>query len=345
MKPVLVLLVSLTVAPLAVRAQTDQIDAAEQRRKLAGAAHAFVTGDSAPELYPAESSDVGPQTVLQFKRPHTLFAATVDAQYFYTDNMFLSENGKRGTDELVSTAEFALAPEPYDLGGGTFAPRIGYRHQWFDFGLASDKHATVVVLGPPNVVSSVPFNAFDFNVQTLFTDVSWSREDWRVELGFEFARFMSTSRYDEFYKEYVPHLTVERIIPLNDQAAFAVGYTGDYRFSDIAPFHPSAFVPIPPTDLADRTDHALFASYTQSLCPHAAVQPYAQARFTHFTRSTVGERNDLVTTLGVALYWTVCSHCELRGFVDYNLRGSDNSAVAEYRQFDAGGGVNLTFRF
>ena len=61
--------------------------------------------------------------------------------------------------------------------------------------------------------------------------------------------------------------------------------------------------------------------------------------------STIGRRNDLLSSVGAAVYWTVCPNFEMRAFVDYTMRFSDNSAVSEYSQFDGGLGVNATFRF
>src|SRR5262249_37013186 len=116
----------------------QQVDDMQQRRQRAQAADSYAEGSSAPELYPEESSHVGPQTVLKMKPRRTLFEAMADVQYFYTDNMFLTEKQKHGADVLVSTAQFALAPSPYDFAGGALAPRVGYQHQWFDYGLLDD---------------------------------------------------------------------------------------------------------------------------------------------------------------------------------------------------------------
>src|SRR3989442_1789117 len=116
-----------------------QVDAVQQRRQLEQTARSYETGESAPELYAGENADVGPQSILKFKPRKTWFEAMADAQYFHTDNMFLNQHDKIGADVLVSTAQFALAPTPYELGGGRFAPRFGYRHEWFNFGLASDE--------------------------------------------------------------------------------------------------------------------------------------------------------------------------------------------------------------
>jgi len=325
----------------------QQVNDSQQQRKLIQSAKSYREGDSAPELYSDENSDLGPQSVLKMKPRHTLFEAMADAQFFYTDNMFLNENGRHEADVLVSTAQFALAPTPYDLAGGLLAPRIGYRHQWYDFGLAGNQKVTVFNFnteeeGPASV------NVFDFNSQTAFADAQWSKNNWLAEAGFDYQRLLSTANYEEFYHEYVPRWSLQRIFPLCERSAITLGYAGDYRFGS-----PKPFVFVPPSssiirinpDLGDRTDHSLFATYNQSLCRHVILQPYYQLKYTHFTDSTIGRRNDLLSSVGAALYWTVCANCEIRTFFDYNLRFSDNPSVSEYHQFDGGGGINVTFRF
>ncbi len=325
----------------------QQVDDVQQKRNLAQSAKDYKEGDSAPELYPDETADVGPQTVLRLQPRHTLFEAMADAQYFYTDNMFLNERHHQGADVLVSTVEFALAPTAYDFAGGKLAPRIGYQHQWFNFGLA-DKDRIEIFDYSVNDRRSASLSLFDFNSQTAFTDVQWSKDNWVFEAGFDFRRLLSSSDYEEFYKEYVPRWSVQRVVPFCEHAAAIVGYAGDYRFGD-----PTPVVFVPPSqpprtvnpDLGDRTDHTLFVTYNQILCRHAVFQPYYQLKYTHFMDSTLGSRNDLLSSVGAALYFTVCSNCEIRAFADYNTRFSDNRFVSEYQQFDGGGGVNVTFRF
>ena len=123
---------------------------------------ATATGGNAPELFAEETKDVGPQSILKMKQKKTYFEAVADSQFFYTSNMLLQEsgNGLRLTDTsvFVNTAQLALAPTPYQIGPGLLAPRIGYRHQWFDYGLESNSRA---------------LGGFDFDVSTVFVDLRY----------------------------------------------------------------------------------------------------------------------------------------------------------------------------
>jgi len=315
----------------------QQMDSVQQRERLSRTAKSYDNEVPAPELYRGETNDVGPQSILQFKARKTYVEAVADAQYFYTDNMFLNKHDKQHADVLVSTAQFALAPTAYDLWGGQFAPRIGYKHQWFDYGLISDKQVTVVDF--QNLTSrQVGLNAFDFNAQTIFTDARWTRDNWIFMAGFDFTRLMDTGHYDQFYREYVPRWGVQRDFAFSDTRAFSLAYEGDYRFAntDLPP-------PTLSSDFDSRTDHSLILSYTQSLCPQALVQHYYRFKYTYYT---AGEnRNDYLNSFGVALYCAITRQITLRGFVTYDIMRTTGELVPDYNRLDAGGGVNLTIRF
>ncbi len=315
----------------------QQVDSVQQRRQIEQTTRSYQAGESAPELYPGEYTDVGPQSVLAFKPRQTYFEAWADSQYFYTDNMFMNQHDKTGADVLVSTAHFALAPSPYELAGGKFAPRLGYRHEWYNFGLASDKQVQAYDFQAQSL-KQVRLHEFDFNAQTAFIDGRWMRNNWIVEAGFNYQRLLTWSGLDEFYRESVPHWGVRRIFRLDQTKALTIGYNGDYRFTETA---------LPPPSFSDnfydRTDHSLSVTYTQSLCQSATVQPYYRFQYTHFTKGE--SRNDYLHTFGLALYCSITSQIGLRAFVGYDIMDTNSQLAPDYKKLDAGGGLNLTIRF
>ena len=315
----------------------QQMDAVQQRERLSRAAKSSENEVPAPELYRGETNDVGPQSILQFKPRKTYFEAIADAQYFFTDNMFLNQHDKQHADVLVSTAQFALAPTAYDLWDGQFAPRLGYRHQWFDFGLISDKQVTVADFNTLTV-HDVGLNAFDFNVQTVFTDARWARGNWIFMAGFDFTRLLDTDHYDQFYREYVPRWGVQRNFTLNEKTVVSLGYEGDYRFAD-TDFPP----PTLSSDFESRTDHSLLASLSYNLCAQSVLQPYYRFKYTHFTQGE--KRDDYLNSFGLALYFTITRQITMRGFVGYDIMNTNSDFVPDYNVFNAGGGINLTIRF
>lgn len=315
----------------------QQVDSVQERRQLERNARPIEPGELAPELYAGEISDTGPQTVLTFKPRKSYFEAIADAHYFYTDNMFLNEEDEQSADVLVSTAQLALAPTPYDLGGGKFAPRIGYRHQWYMFGLAKDEQVNVFDFGT-GTFRTADLDEFDFNAQTIFTDNRWTLGQWAFDLGFDYTRLMDSEDYDQFYQEYVPRWGVQRLFPLHESGALSVGYAGNYRFAQ---------TDLPPPGFNDnfntRTDHILLVGYTQSLCKYAVVQPFYRFKYTRFTQGD--ERNDYLHSVGLAAHCFFTQHIGLRAFAGYDILETSNPSVPDYRRLDAGGGLNLTLRF
>jgi len=331
----LLLLAIATFAAMSVRAQigglVNQVDDSQARNQLSQSAQEGVDGsNSVPQLYEGESSDVGPQTVVRAKPRRTLFEAKADVQLFYTDNLFLSETFKQDTMVLLSTAQFALAPTPYAVGNGTLMPSLGYRHQWFDFGMNGG--------AIPHVLA---YRDLDFNAQTVFAGAVWQRDNWSFGGGLDATRLMQTSSYVQFYEELVPHWMARRALPINDCMAFAVSYEGDYRATHIRP----RFLEFGTEDASDRTDHSIVLTYTQMLCKHGVFQPFYRMKYTHFTAYPEGPRNDYLNTLGAGLYWLVCPHFSVRTFVNYDILTTGNPRVEEYRKFDGGGGIDVTVRF
>ena len=111
-------------------AAVQQTDSFRQRQQLQSTLPP--TGqpeEMAAELYPEENADIGPQSILRLKPRHRWFSATVDAQYYYTDNLFLSDQDTIGTDVLLSALQLAITPPAFALGAGRVAPRLGAQPQ------------------------------------------------------------------------------------------------------------------------------------------------------------------------------------------------------------------------
>ncbi|HEX4265296.1 MAG TPA: hypothetical protein VH597_13245 [Verrucomicrobiae bacterium] len=321
-------------AAVSARAQigglVNQVDNSRTRAGLNQSAEAMAT-NAVPDLYDGESSDVGPQSVVQARQRRTLFAAQADEQFFYTDNVLQVEKRTQSTGVLLSTAQFALTPGPFALGNGTLSTEVGYRAQWFDFGLDGTR------------AKSLPFRLrdLDFSAQSVFAEALWSHGNWSFGGGLDATRLMSINNYHPFYDELVPNWTARFSLPINDQIAVAASYEGDYRATSIR----RQFSEFATSDASDRTDHSALLTYTEVFCKRFVFQPYYRMQYTHYTAYPLGPRNDYLNSLGAGLYWIVCPHFSIRTFINYDLLVSGNRNVQEYRKLDAGGGVNLTVRF
>ncbi len=333
---------ALALAVNAVHAQipaaSQQVDSLEQRRQLASVSSLLIVPNPVPEFYEGETSDVGPQSVLKLKPRRTYIEASADEQFFFSDNVFLGDQRKQGADVLVSTVSAALAPTPFEFAGGQLSPRLGYQHQWFNYGLLAS--------GTVHVYPSfkyVPLDTFDFNVSTIFSDVAWRCQNWTFTLGGDYRRLLDSGSYNEFYHELVPRWAVQRDFQLCESVAVAVRYEGDYRFTQSAP--PAALHPSSPKFTAafnDRTDQSLAVIGSWRICRHAVLQPFYRFQFSHFTQI---QRDDFLNSFGLALIFPLTAQISVRTFVSYDLATTDGFYVQDYQKLDAGGGVNLTIRF
>jgi len=320
---------SLSLGAVTAWAQTpaaiDQVDSQQQRNALAQSTQLqYDQGQAAPELYPGETDDVGPQSVLNIKPRRTLFQGLADSQYYFTDNVFLDHSTRVASGVLVSTAQFALAPTPYAIGGGLSAPRIGFREQWYDF-FQYESHSPTL-------------STYDFNAQTAFADEHWTRDNWTAGVGFDYTRLMTTASYRQFYTEYVPRWDLTRLFPWADgKHVVSLGYQGYYHFTDA-----SQFQVLPVNNFFDRVDSVFLASFTCEPCPDVVVQPYYSFRYTHFTSGP--SRDDYLNSIGVTGYYFFNKYCSARVFTSFDKRFS-SVVAAEYHQFNAGLGGNITFAF
>lgn len=293
----------------------QQVDTVQQQQQLQQTANLAGQTNSPPELYSGETGDIGPQSVLR-RHHRKFFEAYVDEQFFYTDNMFLTEHGKQGSDVLVSTLFAAFAPEPYKISGGTFTPRLGFQQQWYSYGNAGQ---------------------IDFNAQTIYADGAWRRKNWFFTGDASYQRLLDSDGYGQFYTEAVPHWSVVRIFPLNEKIGISASYEGDYRFTTSSQTPPGLN-----RDMNDRTDHSVVLVANWQLCQHALVQPFYRFQFAHYTQL---HRDDYINSLGVALYCPLNKFFTLRAFVNYNDVNTDGFFAQDYDSLNAGGGLNFTVRF
>ena len=313
----------------AARAQNpgaiDQVDNTQQRRSFEQSAQLrYETGENLPDLYPGETDDVGPQSVLSLKKRRTLFEGIADAQYYFTDNVFLDHSHRVNSGVLVSTVQFALAPTPYALGPGELAPRIGFRQQWFDFFEYKAENPSLKI--------------YDFNAQTAFIDEHWTfRNTWKFGAGFDYTRLMTTASYHQFYAEYVPRWDATYLLPISRKQVLSLGYQGYYHFTQAGQFQI-----LPNSTFFNRLDNMFIASYTMLPCESLVVQPFYSFRYTTFTSGV--HRDDYLNSVGVGFYYFFNNYVSARLFTNFDHRDS-NVTQAEYHQFDAGAGLNLTLRF
>jgi hypothetical protein len=77
------------------------------------------TTTNAPELYPGEATDVGPQRILRLKPRAKYFNVMFDSQVFYSDNANFAEGSAIiGSAVFVNTAQGLFTTPEITLGPG-----------------------------------------------------------------------------------------------------------------------------------------------------------------------------------------------------------------------------------
>jgi hypothetical protein len=285
--------------------------------------------DSVPPLYPGEEQDSGRQLLLETApRPHWDWVnINLDTQYFYTSNALLANTGRKPTGLLVSTAAAMLAAPPIVVPYGNLFTRLGYQYQWFNFGLG----------GPGQHLNDIDFDAATVSLEAEY-DLA---HQWSIFGSLDYTRLLSEGNdLDEFYKELVPTVGVEKIYQFRTNAQLSVAYSGNYRFTDEVPF------PSQGRGANNRTDQALSFVLNWQVAPKVIIRPFYRFQYSYYPDFFAGShRNDLLNTLGVSANYCFNSWSSMRLFLTYDFFNSDASTVPNYRKLDVGGGLSVGLKF
>lgn len=278
-------------------------------------------GTNAPEIYPGENADIGPQYILRLLPQRTYFMVRADSQYLYTDNVLLTRAPATPGTEFVNTIQAAFAPTAYKIGPGRFSPQVGYLSQWFNYEMGNHD-----------------LGAIDFNVQTAYASAQYQLPDnWTIFGEFDYNRFLSQANYDEFYHEYVPSAGVQRLFHITDNSLLALGLQGDYH---------NSWTINPPNNSQDRADGICSVSFVWQITPRIAVQPYYQFQYTYYHRNGPVDNNAYLNSFGLSASYYFTPNLSVRLFASDAINETDyTSMVQEYHAYNFGAALAYTFRF
>ena len=302
-------------------------------------------GTNAPAIYEGEESDVGPQHILHVASRRTHFQVRADSEYLYTDNAFQAPRiaafgnlfkAFPGTI-FVNTLSFALAPEPYRLGNGRFAPTVGLQNQWFNY-----------AIGGPNGGTPIDLSVNNFDAETAFIGGRYLLpSDWTLYGRFEYNRFVNQANYlgREFYYDFVPTVGAQKMVKLRDDMMLTFDIKGDYHDSWTKP---SPFIfGTPPLGEEDRADLTADLTLNYRATSRLVLQPYGRVQYTYYRYDTTGSlqgRNDQTYSLGAAAIYYFTEGLSLRCFFNQDMRQSSDR-FAKYHAYYTGAELNYTLRF
>jgi hypothetical protein len=306
-----------------------RIESATQRLERTGLQPRLQTpaSEEIAPLYVEEEKDIGPQHLILQKPRHLWLEAAGDLQFGSTSNVYLAEDGKTDSSLMTSTLQIAITPPAWKLDAGELSAKAGYRHQKFNYGIATGGQESSI-------------NDVDFDISSLFFQGSFLyNERWLTTLGLEHNRLLNASAgsYDEFYTEFAPSLSFSRNFALTQKSALVTTISLGGHFSRIDS------TPSSPSDAFDRADESATVSYTAEILPQTLFQSYYRAQFTQYTRSQ--GRRDLVHVVGVGLSFALCKNASLRIFANFESRDSSDPFIADYQKLDTGLGSSLRLAF
>lgn len=280
-----------------------------------------------PVLYPGEEKDTGNQLLLETAPARWNWVnVSLDSQYFYTSNAYLTTTGKKGTGLLVSTAQGEIDAPPIMVPYGQLFLQAGYQYQFYNYGLGGPGHRSQL----------------DFDAATAYLEAQYQLPDqWTVFGNVSYTRLLSNgSGFDEFYKELVPSMRFEKTFQIRKNLQASAEYSGNFRFSDEVPF------PGQGRTANNRTDQALDFVLTWQFAPKFDLRPFYRFQYSYYPDYFAGQsRNDYLHTLGVSADYFINSWSSIRVFVSYEIRNSDAASAPDYRRLDAGGGISAAFQF
>lgn len=298
--------------------QNDQIT-----RQLQTVPPALFANTNAPELYSGENLDVGPQHILRLQPRPTYFDILLDSQVFYSDNAnYAQQPYAVGSAVFVNTVQAAFTPKVIDLGPGKAAGAIGLASQWYNYGNNQLEH-------------------LDFNAETLFLDGKYTLGNWQLGIGLNLTRLVNQDNYNETYRELMPNLGIQRVIPLNKRMFFALGDLVDYHVTEVPTTLGRA------SDINDRFDNIASVTFTWQATKHLLVQPYYRFQYSYYQHDTldVTDRNDYLQSFGLTAAYYFNSRLSARVYYNFDRKQSSDQYAPPYWEMNGGVGLTLDWKF
>ena len=292
---------------------------------------------NAPEIYPGESADTGPQRILRLTPRPDYFSVVLDSQVFYSDNANFAEHDHRfHSSVFVNTFQVAFTPPDIQLGPGKFAPAIGYISQWYNY-------------------SSSAMEGLDFNAQTAFVSGRYTLGNWQFGLGGNYTRLVNQPNYgNQTYSEWLPALTVQRSFPVNDSLAFIIGNQVDYHFTHVPTFNSISTNSVSTNNISssngsgevnNRFDEAVNLTLSWQVNRQLNVQPYCRYQYSRYRSGLGNGLDNNLYSVGITLAYYFNQNVSVRTFYNYNIKHSNDPSAAAYIESESGVGaaVNITF--
>lgn len=283
----------------------------------------------APELFPGESDDLGPQQLLLKKPRAKMFELSTETQAVFSSNALLSETGHRGVGVFVQSASLTFAPRPLEIGDVKLAFRTGYRQQFWFY--------------EPTTKN---LNALDFAFSGVFTSLrAILSDEWSVNLGMDYSRVLGFSDRSnwrsspENYVDWTPSISVDYSKKVAEKVGFSASWITSVHWTDSASWRGRA------TDRDnDRIDHSVVVSLSWQAAPKLVVQPNVRVQRVDYFE---GKRADWFLSAGLGLIVPLTEAFSVRANLSIEQRESNDVlfGTPDYRKLDASLSLSGLLRF
>jgi hypothetical protein len=306
-----------------------QVNTAQQVQRVRSLQNPQSSNQSDPYLYPGEQADTGTQIILGAspQKRWNWFSLNIDSEYFHTSNAYLSTSNIKGTWLLVNSIDAEIDAPPITVPYGQLFTEVGYQYEWFDYGLGGANDS---------------FSQLDFDSSMVYLAAQYALPDnWAVFGNLAYTRLLNDGNgFDEFYRELVPSLSLQKTIVIRQNLQASLEYTADYRVTDEVPFTNQS------RGCNDRTDQVVDIGLIWQVTAKVDLRPFYRFQYSYYPDFYAGNsRNDFLHTLGLSADYAFNSWSSIRLFLTYELLDTDSPVVQDYRKFDVGAGATAGFKF
>ena len=306
----------------------------------------------APETYPGESEDLGPQVLLkQKKKRDPLFEFSSDTMFMWTSNALtagLNDPNKARTSIVSETFSLALAPKAWDVGSGKLSLRTGYRHTLWIYDIKE--------------ANSTGLNLNNFQASTVFSNLRYVfAENWAASFGLDYTRVLNSvfsgqnwkiknfweDHWGESYTDISPNWSLERTVSIGEKAGLSLTYSGGFHFSKSTGL--KSPIGSGMRDL-DKLDNALSVGLASLPAQEWMIQPNIRLLHCYFTRNLTADdpgehRRTTSLAPGLSVMWMPKPAVSIRLSAAADFFRSNDIDQPSYNKHDFSVGVTANLRF
>ena len=284
-------------------------------------------------------ADAGNQRIAEKRKSPVKISAAYDAQFYYTDNVNLTDSTQAKENALIFAQTLSARGEfnAIALGEGMLTPSVSFVYQRFYHGIGEGMER-----------SSLNFDSYSlpFGLSYRFG------ANWEASFGFTTNAVYGNdpaTNYHQILRSHTPSLSLRKMIGISDTQILSLGTSVSYSVTtaDVSEITPAFRYR---DDRNDKTDYSADVGYYYllgkwTLGPSVRV---SYSDYLHYQEAAFADTNrrDITGSVGMSLSYTISSWASARLYSSYDFRkpqGDDNGY--SYTSKTLGLGLSLSAQF